>query len=198
MVIHLVVAEIRMHGKGGQGVVIGAELIAYAAVIEGKFARAFPEFTAARRGAPVVSYLFIGEPSMASRAAITNPEYLVVFDPKLHSVIPGVVFSGFRNGGVWIQNTTKSPKEVVEELKTYIPSIKPRTVATIDATGIALKHTGRTIPNVVMVGAFSKVTGLVELRSLAEAVKYRFPQRTWEGNLKALEDGYNSVAVEVL
>jgi len=187
-----------MHGRGGQGIVVGAELIAAAAVSEGKFARTFPEFTAARRGAPVVSYLFIGDPSMASRAAIVNPEYLVVFDPKLHLIIPRVVFAGFREGGVYIQNTTKSPREIAEELKNLTPSVKPRVIATLDATGIALKYTGRPIPNIAIAGAFSRVTGLVGLESLAKSVKSRFPQRTWEGNLKALEEGYNSVRIEVL
>ncbi|MEM2025411.1 MAG: 2-oxoacid:acceptor oxidoreductase family protein [Desulfurococcaceae archaeon] len=190
------VAEVRLHGKGGQGIVIGSELIAHAAVMDGKFARTFPEFTSARRGAPVVSYLFIGEATMAARSAIVNPEYLVVFDPKIHTVVPGWVFGGFRENGVFIQNTTRSPDEVLEELKTLVPHVKPRLVATLDATGIALKHTRRPIPNIAIVGAFSKVTNLVKVDLLAEAVKARFPQATWENNLKVLEEGYNSVTVK--
>lgn len=192
------VAEIRLHGRGGQGVVLGSEIIAHAAVMEGKFARTFPEFTAARRGAPVVSYLFIGDPAMATRSAIVNPGYLVVFDPKIHSVIPGWVFGGFKERGVLLQNTTKSPEEVAEELKTLVPHVKPGLIATLDATGIALKYTRRPIPNIAIAGAFSRVTNLVKLESLAEAVKARFPQATWESNLKVLEEGYNSVSIKVI
>lgn len=186
--------EIRLHGRGGQGVVLCSELIALAALYDGKFARAFPWFGIARRGAPVTSFIMIGKSNEITRSMIYNPRYVMVLDPRLHKVMPAVT-SGIREGGVYIQNSLKKPTELLKELKLCT---KLRTIATVDATGLAIKYMGIPTPNIAMLGAFAKVTGLITLNSAAKAVKAKFPEELWEKYLKCLEAGYNKVHVKVL
>ncbi|MCD6085218.1 MAG: 2-oxoacid:acceptor oxidoreductase family protein [Desulfurococcales archaeon] len=186
--------EIRLHGRGGQGVVLCSELIALSALYDGRFARAFPWFGIARRGAPVTSFIVIGEASEISRSMVYNPKYVMVLDPQLHRVMPAVT-NGIREGGVYVQNTVKKPAELLNEAGV---SSKLRVIASVDATGLALKYMGVAIPNIAMLGAFAKVTRLITLSSAMRAVKARFPERLWDKYLKCLEAGYNEVSVEVL
>ena len=186
--------EIRLHGRGGQGVVLYSELIARAALYEGSFARSFPWFGIARRGAPVTAFVVIGEEDKITRSMVYNPKYVVVLDPQLHKVMPGVT-RGIRGGGVYIQNSTKTPDELLEELEL---DVKLGVIATIDATGIAMKYMGVPIPNIVMLGAFARVTNLITFDSAVKAVKARFPKDAWENYLKCLEAGYENIRVEVL
>jgi len=186
--------EARLHGRGGHGVVMCAELIAQAAVYDGKFARSFPWFIAARRGAPVAASLIIGDPDKITRSMVYNPKYVLVLDPRLHRVMPEVT-KGIMEGGTYIQNSTKTPAEILKELKL---DVKLKTVATLDATGLAREHMGIPIPNIAMVGAFAKVTNLITLDSARKAVKARFSEELWERYLKCLEAGYENVRVEVI
>ncbi len=186
--------EIRLHGRGGQGVVMCSELIALAALHDGKFSRAFPWFGMARRGAPVTAFVSIGERSEFSRSMIYTPKYVMVLDPRLHRVLPAVT-KGLRNGGVYIQNTPKQPKEVLPELKLEARLSK---IATIDATKYAMEFMGRPIPNIVMLGAFARVTSLITLDSAIKAVKERFPQKLWERYVRCVKVGYENVSTEVL
>ena len=186
--------EIRLHGRGGQGVVLCSELIALAALYDGKFARAFPWFGIARRGAPVTSFIVIGGANEISRCMVYNPKYVMVLDPQLHRVMSAVT-NGIREDGVYVQNSVKAPTDLLKEIKV---GSKLKVIASVDATGLAIKHMGVPIPNIAMLGAFAKVTGLITLDSAARAVKARFPERLWEKYLKCLEAGYNEVHVEVL
>ena len=186
--------EVRLHGRGGQGVVLCSELIALAALHEGKFARAFPWFGMARRGAPVTAFVSIGEPSRVSRSMIYEPKYVMVLDPRLHKVLPTVT-AGIKEGGIYIQNIPKEPKELLRELSLSVELSK---VATIDATKYALELMGRPIPNIVMLGAFARVTGLITLESAIKAVKERFPPKLWDSYVKCVKTGYENVSLEVL
>jgi len=186
--------EIRLHGRGGQGVVMCSELIALAALHDGKFSRAFPWFGMARRGAPVTAFVSLGKKSEFSRSMIYSPKYVMVLDPRLHRVLPTVT-KGLREGGVYIQNTPKQPKEVLSELRLEARLSK---IATIDATKYAMEFMGRPIPNIVMLGAFAKVTGLITLDSAIKAVEERFPQKLWDSYVRCVRVGYENVSTEVL
>ena len=182
------VDEIRLHGMGGQGVVACGELIAIAASYEDKFCRAFPMYGSARRGAPVLAFAQIGDESEATRSMIYYPEYLLVLDPLMPEQME--ITQGLKDKGVIVYNTTKTPDEAHGIYKKDL-----RTMAVIDATGIAVEHIGRPIPNTVMLGAFAKATGLLKMESIFKAIDKRFPEKLAEGNKKAAQIGYDRVEV---
>lgn len=161
------VIEIRWHGRGGQGAVTSAELLARAAINEGKYAQAFPSFGPERRGAPVLAFDRISEkePIMV-RAEITEPDIVVVLDPGLIPIVN--VTAGLKEGGAVIVNTKKPLEEIAAGF-----TGKWR-VATVNATGIAQEVLGVNIVNTTMLGALLKVTGVVAVESLNEPLEIRF------------------------
>ena len=174
--------EIRWHGRGGQGAVTSAELVAQAAINEGKFAQAFPSFGPERRGAPVLSFVRIdSKEPIRIRAEITEPDVVVVLDPSLLSIVN--VTAGLNEKGMLIINTKKSPQDIAAEFK-----IKQQ-LATIDATSIAQELLGVNIVNTTMVGALIRGTKVVELESLVEPLEQRFG-RLAERNIKAMKKAY--------
>ena len=180
--------EIRWHGRGGQGAVTSAELIALAAINEGKYAQALPSFGAERRGAPVLAFNRISEThSIRIRAEVEEPDVVVVFDPGLLQVIN--VASGLKEDGVIIINTRKSPQEMKSKL-----GLKRR-LATVDANKIAREILGVPIVNTTMVGALVKVTEVVKLESLIEPLKHRFGTLA-ERNIQAMKAAYEQITVE--
>lgn len=183
------VDEIRLHGMGGQGVVAAGELIAIAASYEGKFCRAFPMYGSARRGAPVLAFAQIGEESEATRSMIYYPGYLLILDSAMPETMD--LTSGLKEGGVILFNTQIPP---VEAAKLF--DVKLSKLGTVDATGIAERVLGRPIPNTAILGAFSKVTGLLKLESVNRAIAKRFSGRLAEINVEAAKVGYDSVKVE--
>jgi 2-oxoisovalerate ferredoxin oxidoreductase gamma subunit len=180
------VEEIRLHGMGGQGVVAAGELIAIAALYEGKFCRAFPMYGSARRGAPVLAFAQIGEESEATRSMIYYPKYLLILDPMMPETMD--VTSGLREGGVVLFNTKRSPKEALD-----LFDVKLSMIGVLDATGIAEKVIGRPIPNTTLLGAFSRSTGLLKLESVNKAIEKRFSGRIAEINIEAAKAGWDSV-----
>jgi len=184
--------EIRFHGRGGQGVVALSELIADAAVREGKFARAFPWYGSARRGAPVLAFLAIGSKDSITRSMIYSPKYVIVLDPALHRVLPTVA-RGIKEGGIYLQNSAKDPKTLLTELNF---DVKLSKLVIVDATKKAMDLTGSPIPNIVMLGSFVKATGLISLETATEVVKDRFPRMT-DKYVQCLEEGYGKVSMEV-
>ncbi len=169
--------EIRFHGRGGQGAVTAANLLASAAVYEGKYAQAFPYFGAERRGAPVVAFARISDIPIETHSQIENPDIVVVLDPKLFELAN--ITEGLKKEGKIIANHTRRPP-VDPYYKTYC----------VDATKIALELnlvvSGWAVVNTVMLGAFAKATGLVKLDSVIKAVKERFPGRLGDQNAKAI------------
>ena len=180
--------EIRWHGRGGQGAVTSAELLARAAISEGKYAQAFPSFGAERRGAPVLAFVRVSknEP-IRIRAEVTEPDVVVVLDAGLLRIID--VTSGLKDGGTFIVNTTQSAEEIRAEF-----GIKWR-LAIIDATRIARETLGVPITNTTMVGALIKATGVVSIESLVEPVKQRFG-RLADRNINAMNKAYEETAVK--
>lgn len=180
--------EVRWHGRGGQGVVTGSELLAETALEEGKYFQALPEFGAERSGAPIRAYTRVSSAPINLHCSITEPDIVVVFDPTLLGVID--VTEGLKEDGALIANTTLSP----EELRGRLNFQKGR-VYTVDATRIALDSFGRNIPNTPMLGALLKARPVVSLESMAKTVKNRLgtrvSPRVVEGNLKAIEQAYS-------
>lgn len=170
--------EIRLHGRGGQGGVTSAELIAVAAITQGKFAQAFPSFGAERRGAPVQAFARISDTRIRTRERIYHPDVILVLDASLPKVVK--VTAGLKENGIAILNSPHSEKEVREMLGGY----KGR-LAIVDATKIALEVLGLPITNTTMLGAFIKATGLIEPSYMEEALKHRFGKLA-EKNIQAL------------
>ena len=144
--------EVRIHGRGGQGVVTAADLIAYAAFTDGHHAQAFPSFGSERTGAPVVSYCRIADKEIRTREPVQEPDLVVVQDATLLAIMD--VFSGLKPDGFALVNSAKSAAELgIEEVIAAHPQGH---VVMIPATEIAKKHLGRPLPNAVMLGGSSR------------------------------------------
>lgn len=179
-------AEIRFHGRGGQGAVTSAELLALAAINEGKYAQAFPSFGPERRGAPVVAFCRISDEKIKIRAAIYQPDIVLVLDPSILRLVD--VANGLKGDGTLVTNTRFSPEEIKDEL-----GIQTR-LATVDATKIAREELGLPITNTTMLGALLRAAHLVDKESVIEPLKDRFG-RLAERNIKAFERAYNETRI---
>ena len=180
--------EIRWHGRGGQGAVTSAELIAQAAISEGKYAQAFPSFGPERRGAPVQAFNRIdNKEPVRIRADITHPDVVVVLDPGLLSIVN--VTSGLKENGMVVINTKKTANQIKSEF-----GIRNR-VATVNATKIAREQLGVPIVNTTMLGALIKTTGAIQKESIYAPLERRFG-RLAERNIKAMETAYKEVLIE--
>ncbi len=180
--------EMRWHGRGGQGTVSSTELVAQAAINEGKFAQAFPHFGAERRGAPVLAFVRIdGKEPIRIRTEITEPDIVVVLDPGLLRI--GDVTSGLKENGMVIINTKKSFQDIESEFNIT------QKIATINATEIARELLGVPIVNTTMIGALIKATEVVKLESLLEPVRHRFG-RLAERNINAMQKAYEETVVK--
>jgi pyruvate ferredoxin oxidoreductase gamma subunit len=178
--------EIRWHGRGGQGAVTSAELLAQAAIAENKYAQAFPSFGPERRGAPVQAFNRVDtQEPVRLRVDITTPDYVVVLDPGLLSKVK--VTSGLKEGGVVIVNTRKTAEEIKKEFDITFP------VATINATKIARENKIPTV-NTTALGAVVKITGVIDKQSLIEPLKNRFGKLA-DVNIKAMETAFEQVAI---
>ena len=179
--------EIRWHGRGGQGAVTSAELLALAAIEEGKFAQAFPSFGPERRGAPVLVFNRLSNTSpIRARVAVTQPDIVVILDPGLIYVTD--VTSGLKDGGTVVINT---PKTIVD-IKSEIGG--PWNVAAVNANVIAREILGVAIVNTTMLGAVLKATRIIELESLAEPIKERFGARA-KANIAACHRAFEETEI---
>lgn len=178
--------EIRMHGRGGQGAVIACKILASALFKEGKFAQSFPAFGVERRGAPVLAFTRVDDRPIRLRCEIYEPDHLVVLDPTL--ITSTNVTSGLKKGGTILINS-EQPAEFFQLPADF------KTV-TIDASSIAVKHHlgTRSIPivNTAILGAFSKMTGIVGMSALTAALKEFVPARQ-EENVEAAIEAYESL-----
>lgn len=185
--------EIRWHGRGGQGVVTASELLAEAALLEGKFFQALPEFGAERSGAPIRAYTRLGSEPIHIHYAIAEPDVLIILDPTLLAT-PGLT-QGLKPEGLILANTTASPEQVRSLL-----DAAAGTVYTLDASAIAQRAIGRPIPNIPMLGALLTLLPLVALSSIRESIQRRLQGRlapaVVEGNLRALAEGAQAIQRE--
>jgi pyruvate ferredoxin oxidoreductase gamma subunit len=190
--VHLItktgLIEIRWHGRGGQGAVTSAELLAKAAIIEGKYAQAFPAFGPERRGAPVVAFDRIDSLSpIRVRAEIRQPDVIIVLDPTLLRVVN--VTAGLKAGGILVINTRKS-FETIE--KDFGSNWK---LALVDGSHIAREILGVPIVNTTMLGALLKATPVIKMESLMEPLDERFG-RLAERNLNAMKRAFEETTVK--
>ena len=173
--------EIRFHGRGGQGAVTAAELLAKAVFNEGRYVQAFALFGAERRGAPVKAFARIGDKEIVIRSQIYNPDYVVVLDSGLLGIMD--VTEGLKEGGLALINTRKKPEEIQLGTKYRL--------ATVDATSIALELNllvaGLPVVNTAILGAFARATDEVELESVTYVIKEEWPGKVGEKNAYAAE-----------
>jgi 2-oxoacid:acceptor oxidoreductase gamma subunit (pyruvate/2-ketoisovalerate family) len=172
--------EIRFHGRGGQGAVTAANILAVAAFKEGYDVQSFPFFGVERRGAPVEAYTRIDNKKIDIRMYIYNPDAVLVLDPSLTSNID--VTKGLKDGGIIVINSIKKPSEF---------DLKKFKIATVDATEIAvnkgLGSKAAPIVNTAILGAYAKAVGNVKIESIVEAVKEKSPIKADENAAAALE-----------
>ena len=179
--------QVRIHGRGGQGVVTAAELLSVAAFHEGRHAQAFPSFGSERTGAPVVSFCRIDDRPIRVREPIISPDALIVQDPTLLHQVD--VFAGLRPGG-WVLLNSNRP---AEELG--LADLDAR-VITVPATELAREHLGRPLPNAVLLGAFAGICGVVAIESVAAAIRERFATAPAEANVAAAQAAFALVQEE--
>jgi pyruvate ferredoxin oxidoreductase gamma subunit len=178
--------EIIFHGRGGQGAVVASELLADAAMRDGKYSQSFPTFSAERRGAPLMAFTRIDAKPIRVRSQIYEPDYVIVLDATLSQSLD--LTSGLKPDGVVIVNTPLTPEKLKEA------SVVTRgKIYSIDASSIASKFIRTSIPNTVMLGAFSAATRAVKLDSLFEAVRNRFSEAVAEKNIQAMQEAHASV-----
>jgi len=182
--------EIRMHGRGGQGAVVAAKILASALFKEGKYAQSFPSFGVERRGAPVLAFTRVDNKPVRLRSAIYEPDHLVILDATL--IKSTNVFSGLKNGGTVLVNAS-GPINLFNFPEEY-------SVALVDAAGIAARHNigTKTIPivNTSILGAFAKFTGIVGIEAIVEAIREGVPIMR-DKNAEAAMEAYNSFEVQV-
>jgi len=178
-------AEIRWHGRGGQGIVSVSRLLAEAALMDKKHVQSFPEFGPERSGAPVRGFTRISDEPISIHSQIYNPNVVVVVDPTM--VNPSVA-SGLAERGKIIVNTEQS----IDELKKML-SIKYAQVHAVNARRIALDVLGRPIYNTAMLGALLKVEPLASFESVEKVVRVRFPGTLGEKNVEAMRRAYAEV-----
>ena len=181
------ITEVRWHGRGGQGAVTSAELIALAAIEKEKYAQSFPSFGPERRGAPVQAFLRVGDEPIRVRSEIAEPDVVVVLNPDLLRVVN--VTSGLKKGGTLIVNTKKSVDEIKEK---YGDGYR---VATVDAMKIAKESIGLPITNTTMMGALLKVVPLVEPGDMIGPLEHRFG-KVAEKNITAMRRAYDETVVK--
>jgi pyruvate ferredoxin oxidoreductase gamma subunit len=185
--------QIRIHGRGGQGVVTAAEMLSVAAFREGRHAQAFPSFGSERMGAPVVAFCRIADREIRLREPIMAPDALIIQDPTLLHQVD--VFAGLKRDGYILINTNKSFDAL--GLGDFVKDLQPERLCTVAATEISLKHVGRPVPNVPLLGGFAAISGRVSLDSVIAAIGEKFSGKVAAGNVAAAREAYAIVRREM-
>lgn len=184
---------LRIHGRGGQGVVTAADLLSVAAFEAGKHAQAFPSFGSERTGAPVVAYCRISDAPIRNREPILVPDALIVQDATLvHQV---ELLAGLPPTAFVLVNTRKTFDEL--GLADFVATHQPERLLTVPATDIAMRHLGLPVPNAVLLGGIAALTGVVSLSGVQNALRDRFPGRMGEANAAGAAEAYDRVLAEV-
>jgi pyruvate ferredoxin oxidoreductase gamma subunit len=173
--------QVRIHGRGGQGVVTAAELLSVAAFSEGKHAQAFPSFGSERTGAPVVAFCRIDDRTIRLREPIMAPDAIIIQDPTLLHQVD--VFGGLVPDGYVLINTSRTFEEL--GLGEFMSGLRRERLCTVPATELALKHVGRAVPNAALLAGFAAVSGRISLEAVSAAIREKFPSKIAEGNVAA-------------
>jgi pyruvate ferredoxin oxidoreductase gamma subunit len=185
--------QIRIHGRGGQGVVTAAEMLSIAAFGQGRHAQAFPSFGSERTGAPVVAFCRIDEQEIRLREPILAPDVLIVQDPTLLHQVD--VFQGLQPDGYVLINSRRSFHDL--GLADIEQRYRHERLTTVPATEIALKHLGRPLPNAVLLGGFAALSNLITLDAVALAIRDKFTGRVAEANIAAAAEAFDYVTREL-
>jgi pyruvate ferredoxin oxidoreductase gamma subunit len=184
--------QVRIHGRGGQGVVTGAEMLSIAAFLGGRHAQAFPSFGSERTGAPVVAFCRMDDKEIRLREPIMQPDALIIQDPTLLHQVD--VFSGLKKNGYILINTTRSFDEL--GLAEFVQDFSPGHLLMVGATELAMKHVGRAVPNVPLLGAFAALSGLITLDAVLAAIQQKFRGSVAHGNMEAAREAYAAVKTQ--
>jgi pyruvate ferredoxin oxidoreductase gamma subunit len=176
--------QIRIHGRGGQGVVTAAELLSIAAFEQGRHAQAFPSFGSERTGAPVVAFCRIDDQEIRLREPIMAPDVLIVQDPTLLNQVD--VFQGLKPDGYVLINTRRSFDEL--GLGEISQRFRHERLITVPATEIAIKLLGRPLPNAVLLGGFAALSGLITLEAVEHAIRHKFSGKVAQGNVDGAKE----------
>jgi pyruvate ferredoxin oxidoreductase gamma subunit len=188
-----VVFQIRIHGRGGQGVVTAAETLSIAAFLENRYAQAFPSFGSERTGAPVVAFCRIDEREIRLREPVLNPDALIIQDPTLLHQVD--MFSGLVPDGYILINTSRSFEAL--GVGEFVRDFHAEHLCTVPATELALKHVGRPVPNAALLGGFAAVSGRVSIDSVGQALRQKFSGTIAEGNVAAAREAYDIVRGQI-
>ena len=185
--------QVRIHGRGGQGVVTAAEMLSLAAFAESRHAQAFPSFGSERMGAPVTAFCRIDEREIRLREPVMAPDALIIQDPTLlHQV---EVFSGVPATGYVIINTTRTLAAL--GIAEFLQRFRRDRVCTVAASEIALEHIGRPLPNAALLGGFAAMTRAVGLESVAGAIRAKFSEAIAQANIAAARAAHAAVIEEL-
>jgi len=185
--------QVRIHGRGGQGVVTAADLLAVAAFNEGRHAQAFPSFGSERTGAPVVSFCRIDDRPIRVREPVMEPDALIIQDATLLNQVD--LFGGLRHDGFILINTAKSFDEL--GLAEFVQNFHRERLLTVPASELAREHTGRPVANAALLGGFGALTGRISLDALDVAIRERFSETVAEGNMAAAHAAHDWVIEEL-
>ncbi len=177
--------QVRIHGRGGQGVVTAAEMLSIAAFLEGKYAQAFPSFGSERMGAPVVSFCRISDKEIRLREPINEPNAVIIQDKTV--IESANAFHGIIDGGYALVN---SPSDINSSINTKNIKLK-----CIGATEIALEYIGKPLPNAILLGSFAALTKIIKIESVVEAIKTKFSGSIAEKNVNAALEAYEKTMI---
>jgi 2-oxoacid:acceptor oxidoreductase gamma subunit (pyruvate/2-ketoisovalerate family) len=178
------VKEIRIHGRGGQGAVTAARMLASAFVLDGKFVASFPMYGFERRGAPVQAFTRVDEKPIREKTQVYNPDCMIVIDSSLLKI--NTIFSGLKPGGILIVNNPAFSTRMDNNLSV---------AGAVDATKIAVEEIGRDIPNTCLLGAFAAVTRWVELEFIIQCLSEYLSGDILQKNIRSLERGFKEVEI---
>ena len=181
--------QVRIHGRGGQGVVSGAEMLSVAAFLEGRHAQAFPSFGSERMGAPVTAFCRIDDKEIRVREPVMEPDALIIQDPTLLHQVD--LFNGLQDAGYILINSSRSFEAL--GLGEFAHAHGYR-VCTLPASELALKHVGRPLPNTALLGGFAAFSREIKLESVIAAIREKFPAKIAAGNIAAATEAYETVA----
>ncbi len=178
--------QVRIHGRGGQGVVSASQMMSVAAFHQGRYSQSFPSFGSERMGAPVIAFVRIDEREIELREPVLDPDLLIIQDPTLFQAVD--VFSGLKDDGYVLINSSKGVDELgIEDVVGKLPAGH---VVTVPATELALKHLRRPTPNTVLLGAFAGISDHLGMEGVEKAIREKFPGKMGEMNVAAAKAAY--------
>ena len=185
--------QVRIHGRGGQGVVSAAEMLSVAAFLEGRHAQAFPSFGSERMGAPVMAFCRIDAKEIRLREPVMAPDALIIQDPTLLHQVD--VFQGLKPEGYVLINSARSFDEL--GVGEFVQRFRRERLVNVPAGEIARAHLGRPLPNAALLGGFAAISGLITLDAVAKAIRDKFAGKVADANIAAAAEAFDYVAREL-